>query len=286
MGYPVLRLEATGLDPLVLSAAAGWAVQALDLGDAATRAVVQDAPDADGTIDTTQYVGARTVAMSIKLVPKLSGITKELMRRRLRAFTHPRLRPVLYMQFDGEDEQLIQLRRSQFSNVAQNASYAPVTLQFVAPYGIIESSVEHVANANASATGTEGGRSYDHTFDTVYAGGGVIGETTVVNDGNADAYPLIRIYGPCTEPKVLNETSGLTLNFVGLTINAGDFLEVDTRAKTVFYNGTPTDSRYNKFDFAVSEWWALSPGTSLIRFNPATSSPPSNAEINWRDAWL
>lgn len=286
MGYPVLRLEALGLDPLVLDFAAGYAVQMLDLGDAATRAVVQDAPDADGTIDTTQFVGARVVAMSVQLIPKFSGVSKELMRRRLRAFTHPRLRPILYMQLDGQAEQLIRLRRSTWSNLIQNPSYAPVALQFVAPDGIIESAELHTANANASATGLEGGFTFDLSFDLTFTGGVVIGETSVVNAGDADAYPLIRLYGLCTEPTIVNETTGQTLAFVGLTINAGDFVEIDTRAKTVRYNGDPANSQYNKFDFANSEWWTLQPGTNVIRFAPLTSSFPSNAEINWRDAWL
>lgn len=286
MSYPVLRLEADGLDPLVLAYTTGWAVQALDLGDATTRAVVQDAPDADGIIDTTQYVGARTVTMSITLLPAKSGMSKEAMRRRLRAFTHPRLRPILYLAFDGLDEQRITMRRSQFSNIVQSPAFAPVTMQFVAPYGVIESSVLHVAHANASATGTEGGRTYNQTYDKTYTGGTVIGSLTVTNAGNADAYPLIRIYGPCTNPKLINVTTGQTLAFAGLTVNVGEFLEVDTRAKTVFYLGNSNDSRYSTFDFATSEWWALEPGDTSLRFAPATSSSPSNAEISWRDTWL
>jgi hypothetical protein len=283
---PILRLEATGMDPLVLNPYSGYVVQSLDLGDAATRAVVQDAPDTDGTIDTTAYFGARSVTMSVALVPKLSGQSKELMRRRLRAFTHPKLRPYLYMQFDGQAEQRIMLRRGAFSNIVQNNAMAPVVVQFVAPYGVIQSSVLHVANANASASGTEGGRTYDKTYDKTYTGGAVTGQVQVSNLGNADAHPLIRIYGPCTDPVVFNDTTGQRLAFTGLTILVGEFLEIDTRAKTVFYNGVSTDSRYSKFNFTTSQWWTLGPGVSLVRFLPATGSPPSNAEINWRDTWL
>jgi hypothetical protein len=287
MGYPTLRLEADGMDPLVLDWTRGWAVTQLDLGDAATRAVTQDAPDADGTIDTTAYVGARTVALNVRLLTGRSGLSKEAMRRRLRAFTHPRLRPILYLRLDGMDEQRVVLRRSSWANLVQAAAAPTVTLQFVAPYGVIESSIEHVANANASATGSaEGGFTFDLTFDLTFAGGGVIGETTVTNVGNADSWPLLRIYGPCTNPTVRNQTTGQELSFLGLTINAGEFLEINTRARTVLYLGSTSQPRYQYLDFSTSEWWSLHPGVNVIRFTPDTYSVPATLEIDWRDAWL
>lgn len=281
----VARLEAPGLDTLALDPWTGYVIQALDLGDAETRVVAEDAPGADGTIDTTAFTGARPVMISLKLVPA-AGRTKEQMRRRLRSFTHPQLRPVLYFQIDGGPDQQITLRRSAWSSPMQSSAYANVGAQWVAPFGIIESAELHVVVAPASASGGEGGRTYDLTFDRTYSGGVVIGETTVTNNGNADAYPLIRIYGPVTEPVLTNVTQNKSLVFVGLTVLAGEFLEVDTRNKTIRYLGLASDSRYSKLSFPLSSWWTLSPGDNTIRFLPATFTAPANAEISYRDAWL
>jgi hypothetical protein len=279
------RLEADGLTTLLLDPYSGYVISALDLGDAETRDVVDPAVDADGTDDTTEFTGARTIILQVQLVPS-STRTKQSMRTRLRAFTHPRLRPVLYFQLDDEVEQRVELRRSQWSNIVQNAGFAAVVVQWVAPNGIIESATLHDVTANASGTGSEGGRTYSKTYDKTYTGGAIVGSASVVNAGTADVYPLLRVYGPCTDPTIENITTGKELVFAALTINAGDFLEVDTRARTIRYNGDPADSRYDKLDFPGSEWWALSPGTNLVRLNPVTFSSPSNLVVEYRDAWL
>lgn len=316
------RLEADGLEPLALDASAGYALQALDLGDATTRVSVTDAVDADGTIDTTAHVGARAVTLNLKLLPAADR-GKEQMRQRLRAFTHPRLRPVLYFSLDGRPERRVVLRRSQWANVVQAPAYAPVVLQFVAPFGIIESAELHEVQINAGSSGAFsvlgvagfpadsmlgvegfpagsvlgisdattfvgplGGAGFDWAFDLTFVGGGTIGEGLIVNDGTADAQLLMRIYGPCDDPSIENETVGRTLTFTGLTIDAGHFLEVDTRARTIRYDGNADDSRYDRLDFATSTWWALVPGVNTIRFNPAAFSDPANVAFVYRDSDL
>lgn len=292
MIYPYLRLEAPGLDPLVIDVDAGYEGATLDLGDAVVRDVTEDAPDADGTIDTTQYVGARNVTLAVNVTSASLWTTVQ----RLRAFTHPRLRPTLYVQQSAEAPlQQMTLRRSQWSDVIGGSERAngydqdsdrAVTVQWVAPLGILESADLNVATANASGGGVEGGRTYDKTFDFTYIGGSVIGETTVTNDGTVDAWPLLRVYGPCTDPVLRNQTLGLQLAFSGLTVNAGEFVEIDTRARTILYNGDPTNGRYQYLSFATSAWWPLAPGENVIRFTPATYTAPSYLEITFRDAWL
>jgi hypothetical protein len=284
---PRVRLEAPGLVPLQLTPEGGWAIQQFDLGDAETRVVTEYYADANGTNDLTAYIGARTVALSLKLLPTRSGLTKQAMRDRLLAFTHPRLRPLMYISRDGEVERQLMVRRSQFQSVLSNPAYADVTLQFVAPYGVIESTTLDVLTLNATASaGSEGGRGYDASFDRVYVGGVALGTGTAQNDGTADAYPLIQVYGPCTNPIIYNTTQGKQLAFTGLTINAGEFLEIDTRNKTIRYLGNAADSRYNTLVPAVSSWWTLQPGANTLRFAPATSSAPAQAVVNFRDTWL
>jgi hypothetical protein len=284
MTAPVVRLEAAGLDPLELDPYQGYVVTALDLGYPTVRTVVQDAPDADGTIDTTSFVGARYVNANITLNPVAA--TKEQMRARLRAFMSPKLRPTMFVALDGEAEKQLTLRASLWSNLIQNPAYATVAAQWAAPYGILESADQHSATVLATGQGVEGGRVYDLEYDRTYIGGTVIGETIISNAGDADAYPLIRMYGPATDPTLRNVTQDRALVFTGLTIGAGEFVELDTRAKTIRYQGDPTDSRYSTLDFPASSWWTLSPGLNTIRFLPATYTAPAQAELVWRDAWI
>lgn len=284
---PTVRLEATGLTSLPLDPYNGFIVQAIDLGDAETRVVSEPAPDADGTIDTTTLIGARSVTLNVKLRPGV-GQTKEQMRRMLRAFTAPRLTNLyMYFSLDGLAEQRILLRRSQFSNVIQNPAYANCVVQWVAPLGIIESSLLHSQLVYASGATPPGGRTYPLTYPRSYPAATPVGTATVHNDGTAPAYPLLRLYGPCTDPVIDNLTQGYSLVFTSLTVAASDFVEVDTRARTIYLNGDPTASLYNKLSYPTSHWWTLSPGDNTIKYHPATFTDATTvAEVNWRDAFL
>lgn len=283
---PTLRLEAAGVPTLQLDAATGFIVRSLDLGDAETRVVADDAPDADGTIDTSKFIGARTITLAVALIAR-SGTTKEAMRRQLRAFTAPNLTVYLYVTIDGLAEERIAMRRSLFTNVIQRAGLADCIVQWVAPLGVIESSDLHSQFVFASDVTPPGGRTYALTFNRVYPAASPTGVAHIINAGNAAAYPLLRLYGPCTEPIIENLTQGKLLQFSGLTINAGEFLEINTRTKTIYLNGDPTAPAYNKLLYPNSSWWSLSPGDNSIKYRPLTfTAAVTTAEVAWRDTYL
>lgn len=291
--YPIVRLEADGIDTLAIDTSVGIYGQALDLGDAVTRVVADDAPDADGSIDTTMFVGARNVTLSVIALPD-SGLWA--LRTHLRAFTAPRLRPYMYVQYSADAPELrVQLRRSQFTDIIGDGpraatqadpEAATITVQWVAPLGILESSALNDALIYAGG-GAVAGRTYPLTFPRTYPSSAPLGTGAVINAGNADAYPLIRLYGPSTEPEFWNDTQGKVFKFASLTVAAGTFVEIDTRAKTIRLNGDPASSLQNKLVFPDSSWWSLSPGENDLRFVPATYTASTTvAEIIWRDAYL
>lgn len=287
--YPTITLQAPGLDDLTLDATIGVYGQTLDLGDAATRAVVSDAPDADGTDDTTEFVGARSVTLDVTVVPHLTGPSLWTLRQAIRAFTAPKLRPVMLVQQSADAPmQRIVLRRNQFSDTIGGgpaADTAKIVVQWIAPTGILES--EQIYEQAVPASGGAGfGASFDLVFPIDWGPSAPIGSAAVVNAGDADARPLLRIYGPCDNPAIHNLTQGKQIAFVGLTIPAGEYLEIDTRLHTVFYQGVATDSRYEYVDFPTSAWWTLSPGDNEILFAPAAYSEPSLCLFIYRDASL
>lgn len=289
--WPQVTLTCDGLDPFPVTVAAGVIGQSLDLGFPVVREVSAEAPDADGTLDTTSRHGARTVTLALHLADDADVWALE---QRLRAFLLASRRPVMLVQ----QTPAAPLQRVVLRPVTAAGSLGgmpvvtdrPIVCQWVCPSGVVESAEEHSVFAPASGAGTEGGRTYDLDFDRTYAGGSVIGETTVFNAGTVAAYPLLRLYGPIGDGSddvhVLHVESGRRLAFTGLTVGAGEFVEIDTRAKTVRYLGDGNDSRYDDVDFGVHEWWSLAPGPNTIRVLPDTSSPPAGAEIVWRDAWL
>lgn len=285
--YPLVRLEADGVETLLLTRDNGWVISALDLGAPVVRESVQAAPDADGTQDRTKWIGARTVTLAIAADPSAGGLSLWTMRQRLAAFTSPRLRPTMFFQFDATaPEQRLTLRRSDVQDVIDQLEVAALTVQWVAPAGVLESSALHTTVAMASGVGLVAGRSYPRSYPRTYPSSAVVGSTTVTNEGTAHAYPVLRVYGPCTDPTIENITADLTLAFADLEVFAGDFLEIDTRARTIRYNADPSDSRYPNLSFPTSRWWTLAPGDNIVRFVPDTSSEPSQVHVVYRDTWL
>jgi len=61
-------------------------------------------------------------------------------------------------------------------------------------------------------------------------GASTLDETVGIEyDGSWLDYPVIRITGPITDPKITNVSTGDVLDFTGTTVSAGDWYEIDTR---------------------------------------------------------
>lgn len=288
------RLEAAGLAPLDLHAGCtvdvdGIALSTLDLGFPVVRAVTYDRADADGVDDETAYIGARVVSVNLTLFR--GSLAAAVMLDRLRAFCGPTKRPSLIYKLDGQDERQATLRVTQQSAPVglPRKSLIDVQAQWSCPEGKLYSTLQGLANVNPAGS-TEPGRAYDLTFDRTYpslAAGGQLVDVA----GNIATNPRIRIFGPATNPRIENQTTGRKLEFTangGIALAAGDYLEIDVAAKTVRLNGLADvgSNLYGRLNFAVSKWWALEPGENLIRYYPVASSSPSLAELTWRAAWL
>ena len=285
------RLESP-TDMLVLDALDGWGILGLDMGDPDTRVSTQNAPDADGTLDFTSFVGARPITLALELVEFSQSLWQ--MVSRLKSFTRPRVELRMCVQW-SETSPLVcaDIRRSTWSNPLDNLWVQRPVISWVCPKGVWEEVTATISLIFPASGGTELGRNYSSagtpqglTFDRVYPTSPVLGSGSVTNMGNSEAFPVLRVYGPCTDPVIWNDTLDKQLAFSSLSIAAGEFLEIDTRYKTIRYLGDPTDSRYNNLNFTLSRWWTLSPGTSAIRFLPATSSAGSVLEITHYNTYL
>lgn len=87
----------------------------------------------------------------------------------------------------------------------------PVALPKVAVYNICPTASQLAALSNAmdvSGTASTGSVAYR---------------------GDWPEYPVVRIYGPISDPVLTNASTGESLDFTGYTIGSGDYYEVDTR---------------------------------------------------------
>ncbi len=117
-------------------------------------------------------------------------------------------------------------------------------------------------------------------------GGAAAAPTGVVveSHGRSTAWPLIRVYGPCVNPRLINATAGKTIA-LQYTLNADESLEVDTspRARSVLLNGSA--SRYSAVDFFNTSWWGVLPGINELRLGLESFGSGCRMDIEWRDTW-
>lgn len=272
-----------GVRTMVLDPSTGWHRTSVDIGFPAVRAVSGARPDADGEDDTTAHHGAAAVTLAARLVDA-AGRTHRQMIDELRAFCHPTARPWLVYTEAGEQRQ-VRLRADAQAAPLLTVTHRDVQVSWRAPDGVSESLAEEIGVAFAVPT-DEGGFGFDLAFDLSFPASSAVGSTTVTNRGNTDVRPVLRLYGPATDPRVENQTTGERLLFTGLTIAAGDWLEIDCREATIRLNGLVEQSRYSRLDFAASQFLRLIPGPNTVRYYPVVFADGARIEVRYHSAWL
>lgn len=108
--------------------------------------------------------------------------------------------------------------------------------------------------------------------------GGVV---NCVNNGDCDAYPIITLNGPLTDPIIESDTLNrfIALN---LTLAVGESVVIDMKNKTIMKGTTPIFSDV----IAGSNWFWLIPGSNLISLITSNTGDAGNASIAYRDAYL
>lgn len=108
------------------------------------------------------------------------------------------------------------------------------------------------------------------------------GVTAVTNVGTAESGLVLRIDGPVTEPRVtvqLADGSVKTVRF-DVALTAGQWLDVDTAARTVLLNGV--SSRRGQ---ASGEFPVLPAGTHSVRFFAADYNTTALLTVRFRSSW-
>lgn len=152
-------------------------------------------------------------------------------------------------------------------------------VEMVATDPLVYANTESEGSATLPSAG--GGMTFPETppitFGTVSTGGTI----TAVNGGSFDTGITFRVDGPATDPRIESLTAGKTIA-VNITLATGEFLVIDTKARTVLLGGTT--SRYSFLD-ATSRWFDLAPGSNEITFRASTATA-ATLTMRWRSSWL
>lgn len=263
--------------------------QALDVSFPAVREVTEPRTDDDGERDDTQLHGGRGVSLDLALTNEL--IEPATLIDQVKAFLHPRSRPYLYATETGWDqERRIRLRVDQMSD--PYAGYAAsqtrmVQLQWKAPDGVWEAADETELAPISADVPTTVGFSFPVTFPLAMTATQATGAVAVNNPGGTPAHFVAKLYGPCTAPRLVNETTGEEITFTSaLVLAAGEYVEIDTRDRSAYLLSMSSLSRLTYIDFTVTSWWRLEPGEQQVRYAPGVSAAGSVAVITYRPSWL
>lgn len=105
----------------------------------------------------------------------------------------------------------------------------------------------------------------------------VLGETTVVNPGEVEAWPEWTITGPATGLIATNNTTGEQFTLTA-ALDAGETATITTDPPTV--RGPAGENWVGNLDWPGAVLWGLAPGTNDVEFQVAGSGPGSAVELS------
>lgn len=108
----------------------------------------------------------------------------------------------------------------------------------------------------------------------------------VTNQGTADAWPILRVTGPCANVTITNVATGRSLALPTLNLADGRWIEIDTRPgyRTVTWDNGGNASTYLSPGSRI-DLFSIPPGTSEMRWTAFDSSNSARLNVTWRDAY-
>ena len=148
------------------------------------------------------------------------------------------------------------------------------------PYA--ESANENIVDSGALASGGSGWTIPLTIPLTLVASSG--GIATVTNSGDWNhATPTLQVYGPITNPNVVNVDKQERLVFSG-SIGSGDYWEIDLDRRTVKLNGTGA-SQLGNIDSDQSIWFTVSTGETDLQLTGSGFDSATKLRVLMRSAY-
>ena len=277
---------------------AGYACTELDLGYPEIRDQVTNRPDTHGVIDRTALAGSRAITANIKTMGGGGTMTPDEISTLFAPVMLPALRPELHYVLDrpGAPERVVTVRAAGASWPISGSGAREIQLSWVASDPWMTDPAIRSATAYAGTGGVASGRQYPLVFPRIYPAGGGSPTTGVIqSDGDVPVRPLVRIYGPITDPVVDFQVSDpgdpggslALLAFVaGVRIDPGNWIDVDTAQRIVTdHTGA---SAMSDLDWQDTRWPVLpvAPAITYMTLHGSSTTPITQAVATWMDGFL
>lgn len=278
---PVLSDYQFQYGSLVIGASTGYRLREISgLGQPSRRSTDIRRPLADGDFSGTSYYESREITISIDLVAASASAATTLLSALSLAW---RGSGILYAKFPGwsaarafygEPRKLVSSDRSD-----HRSGYLPVSLLFYSPAPAMYADIVTVGAATAVTAGLSFPSVLPWIFGVVSSGT----ELDVVNDGDYNYSPVMRLYGPFTSATVTRSSDGAYIG-IGATIAAGEYVDIDHDARTIVKSDGTNLRRYL---INGSRWLSTPPGSDVFTMTATdTLAAYTHIEIDARSAWL
>jgi hypothetical protein len=248
--------------------AGGWFCSSLDLSFPTVRDVLTNRADNTGATDRTQLFGPRTVTVQIEALTG-AGARIDAVAAQFAPFMNPAARPELHYVLDrpGLPERMLTVRAANWSWPVVGAYQRSIQLQFVASDPVCYDPTPHTATATAVT----------------------IADFTPL--GDLPARPFLTLTGPTTGPAVIftpaTGPAWMIAFLATFTIPAGHHIDIDTAARTVYYDSDPAQPRLSSIDWTVSSWQSLPPGGSTaMALTGSATTGATQVTATWQDGYL
>lgn len=292
MAYTTFTLAdaASGLS-CVIRPRDGVAAATLDV-QPAVRAVSDPVADGDGTRDLTQFTDAAAATLSLRLWR--GAQSPEAFLDEISPLLAPHRRPVLIV---GNDQwatpRQLAVRFDSRTAPVDNPVTTDVAISWKVPAGcwtdtaVTEADLPALADPSTGLHITPTGLHFVAGAGIAFPAASTPAPSLVAVPGSVRPAWKARLYGPCTGPKLSSDTLGLDIIFTSsLVLAAGQYVELDSQARSANLLSDPAQSVLGKIDFAATTWWTLEPGvTNQVRYHPS-SGAASGAVLTFAPSYL
>lgn len=226
-------------------------------------------PEQDGEQPHPRYWGGYVMALSVILMastqePACDELLQEMsdnLMKHIRAYTRPPAPPSdarVYWTPNGADQRMIKdaVINDGYQTQLIDGGATQTSFQVKSPYPYAMTQAETTTALDA----------------------------TLTNEGTADFWPVIKVYGATSSFTITNSSvtddsgNALQIIYSGTAIGGGDYAEIDCFNGTIFLNGDGANLS-GSINFLSTDYFWLQPGANSVTIVGGT------ADVLWSDGW-
>lgn len=142
-----------------------------------------------------------------------------------------------------------------------------------------------IATTGSASVTTTGASVHSFTYPVVYGASLLSVQQDAINGGDLPVYPIgMTVYGPITNPKITNVTTGEYLEFSDTTLSSGSnvlSIAYDKDSISITLDGVNYLSKVTN----ASTYFKLRPGANQLQLSGSSVGDGAYLNVSYRDGW-